>query len=116
MNTKLLDGSTPGERLARELFISIHNPYRNVSQAAMRTRNPFWRSQKQTLLRLVLLPTPLTPTKVIVNGARLAVDGRGVDIFALMDCRMSVEVLGVNIWAMETDKASLTADVTASGG
>ena len=43
-----------------------NNADRNVSQAAMRTRNPFWISQKQTFERFVLLPTPLTPTKVML--------------------------------------------------
>lgn len=42
--------------------------YRNVSHAAMSTWKPFWINQKQTFDRLVLLPTPLTPTKVILYG------------------------------------------------
>ena len=44
--------------------------HRKVSHAAIRTLKPFWISQKQTLERLVLLPTPLTPTKVMLYGER----------------------------------------------
>jgi hypothetical protein len=44
--------------------------YRNVSQAAINTRSPFCINQKHTLERLVLLPTPLTPTKVMLYGIR----------------------------------------------
>ena len=39
--------------------------YLKVSQAAMRTLNLFSMSQKQILARLVDLPTPFTPQKVI---------------------------------------------------
>lgn len=32
----------------------------------MRTRKPFWMSQKHTFDKFVLLPTPFTPTKVML--------------------------------------------------
>lgn len=63
----------------------------------MRTLKPFWISQKQTLDKLVLLPTPLTPTKVILYGIRRWVDVSGDDNFSRMESNMSVDVLGVNI-------------------
>jgi hypothetical protein len=38
----------------------------NVSHAAINTFRSFWMSQKQTLDRLVLFPTPFTPTNVML--------------------------------------------------
>ena len=42
--------------------------YLKVSQAATKTRYLFSTSQKQILARFVLLPTPLTPQKVMTYG------------------------------------------------
>jgi hypothetical protein len=79
----------------------------------MRTLKPFWMSQKQTLDKLVLLPTPLTPTKVILYGIRRCVDVSGDDNFSRMESNMSVDVLGVNICVIELDRACRTAAFVA---
>ena len=83
-------------------------PLLNVSQAAMRTRSLFWSSQKQTFERLVDLPTPFTPTKVIVYGSPgpsgEATD-EGADLLRWISRRMSVDVLGVSTRVSEADKA-----------
>lgn len=90
--------------------------HRKVSHAAMRTLKPFWMSQKQTLDRLVLLPTPLTPTKVILYGVRCWVDVSGDDNFSRMESNMSVEDLGVNMCVIELDRACRTAALVAMKG
>lgn len=66
-------------------------------------------SQKQTLDRLVLLPTPLTPTNVIEYGFRCCVEVRGDDNLVRMDRSRSVEVLGVRILVMDVESAMRTA-------
>jgi len=82
----------------------------------MRTLNPFWMSQKQTLDKLVLLPTPLTPTKVMLYGTRFCVDVSGDDNLARIESNRSVDVLGVNMCVIELDRACRTAAVVATGG
>lgn len=71
-------------------------------------------SQKQTLDKLVLLPTPLTPTKVILYGIRRCVDVSGDDNFSRMESNMSVDVLGVNICVIDFDRACRTAAFVAT--
>ena len=58
-------------------------------------------SQKQTLERLVLLPTPFTPTKVMLYGCRCWEAATGVDSLVRMDNNRSVEVLGVRMRVIE---------------
>ena len=72
VNSELLHSTTPTRNLVEKGERKDDNAYtrRNVSQAAIKTRKPFWMSQKQTLDRLVLLPTPLTPTKTMLYGMR----------------------------------------------
>jgi hypothetical protein len=70
-------------------------------------------SQKQTLDRLVLFPTPLTPTKVILYGIRCCVDVSGDDSFSRMESNRSVDVLGVNMFVIELDRACRTAAFVA---
>lgn len=89
--------------------------YRKVSQAAINTLRPFWMSQKQTFDRLVLLPTPFTPTKVMLYGNRCCEEGKGDDNFVLIDSRRSVDVLGVSMRVRELDSARRTAVLVASG-
>ena len=79
----------------------------------MSTLKPFWMSQKQTLDKFVLLPTPLTPTKVILYGMRRCVDVSGDDSFSRMESNMSVDVFGVNICVIELDRACRTAAFVA---
>jgi len=86
---------------------------RNVSQAAIKTRSPFWINQKQTLERFVLFPTPLTPTNVMLKGMRCCVDDRGGESFVRIDKRRSVEVLGVKMRVIDIDSAFRTAVVVA---
>jgi hypothetical protein len=88
--------------------------HRKVSHAAMRTLKPFWMSQKHTLDKLVLLPTPLTPTKVMLYGIRCCVEVSGDDNFARMENNKSVDVLGVNMCVIELDKACRTAAFVAT--
>ena len=85
-----------------------------VSHAAINTLNPFWISQKQTLDKLVLLPTPFTPTKVILYGSRCWVDGSGEDSLVLIDSKRSVDVFGVKIRVSEFDNANRTAALVAT--
>lgn len=83
-----------------------------MSHAAIKTRNLFCRSQKQTLDKFVDLPTPLTPIKVMMYGSRgevVSVWGR--DALRLMSRRMSVELFDVKIWVMVDDRAALTWDL-----
>ena len=70
-------------------------------------------SQKQTLDRLVLFPTPFTPTKVILYGILCWVDARGEESFVRIDKRRSVEVFGVKIRVMDVESASRTAALVA---
>ena len=79
----------------------------------MRTRRPFWISQKQTLERFVLLPTPLTPTKVMLYGERFWEAITGADNFVRIDKRRSVDVFGVSIRVMEFANACRTAELVA---
>mmetsp|Transcript_8692 Transcript_8692/g.36229 ORF Transcript_8692/g.36229 Transcript_8692/m.36229 type:complete len:410 (-) Transcript_8692:533-1762(-) len=51
-------------------------PERKVSQAAIFTLRPFCMSHAVILARLVLFPTPLTPTKTMLNGLPLAFTSR----------------------------------------
>ena len=87
--------------------------YLNVSHAAIRTLKPFWINQKQTFERLVLFPTPLTPTKVILYGRRCCEVATGVDSLVRIESRRSVDVFGVSIRVMELASACRTADVVA---
>jgi hypothetical protein len=83
-----------------------------VSHAAIKTRNLFCKSQKQTFDKFVDLPTPLTPIKVMMYGSRgdvVSVWGR--DALRLMSRRMSVELFDVRIWVMVDDRAALTCDL-----
>lgn len=84
-----------------------------VSHAAMSTPRSFWISQKQTLDRLVLLPTPFTPTNVIVYGIRCCEDATGGVDFILIASNRSVDVLGVRILVREADSAVRTALLVA---
>jgi len=72
MHAKLFNGSTPGESgvifQTKDHSIWYRPTHRKVSHAAIKTRSPFCSSQKQTLDKLVLFPTPLTPTKVMLYG------------------------------------------------
>lgn len=70
-------------------------------------------SQKHTFERLVLFPTPLTPTNVMLYGIRCWEDGSGEDSFVRMDNKRSVEVLGVRIWVILLDNAVRTAALVA---
>ena len=71
-------------------------------------------SQKQTLDRLVLFPTPLTPTKVILYGIRCCVDVSGDDNFSRMESNRSVDVFGVKMLVIELDRACRTAVFVAT--
>lgn len=72
-------------------------------------------SQKQTLERLVLLPTPFTPTNVMLYGMRCWFDGRGDESLVRIDRRRSVDVFGVRIRVRELDKAERKAAFVAIG-
>lgn len=85
-----------------------------MSQAAINTLSPFWMSQKQTFDKLVLLPTPLTPTNVILYGSRRWVEGSGEDSLVLIDNKRSVDVFGVKIRVNELDSAVRTAAFVAT--
>jgi hypothetical protein len=85
-----------------------------VSHAAINTLNPFWINQKQTFDKLVLLPTPFTPTKVILYGSRCWLEGSGEDSLVLIDSKRSVDVLGVKIRVSEFDNASRTVALMAA--
>ena len=74
---------------------------------------PFWISQKQTLDKFVLFPTPLTPTNTMLYGKRCWVDGKGDDNFVRIESRRSVEVFGVRIRVREVDKACRTVALIA---
>ena len=73
-------------------------------------------SQKQTLDRFVLFPTPFTPTNVMLYGCRCCDDGRGDDNLVRMESRRSVEVFGVRIRVRLTDRAWRTAAFVAVDG
>ena len=73
----------------------------------MSTRKPFWISQKQTLERFVLLPTPFTPTKTILQG-----NFRWNPVVG-MDNKRSVELLAVIMRVMEFASAWRTSEVVA---
>ena len=88
--------------------------HRKVSHAAIRTRRPFWMSQKHTLERLVLFPTPLTPTKVMLYGMRCCDEGNGDDSLVRIERSRSVEVLGVRIRVRLLESARRTAALVAS--
>lgn len=79
----------------------------------MSTLRPFWMSQKQTFDRLVLFPTPLTPTNVMLYGRRCCVDGRGEESLVRMDSRRSVDVFGVRMRVSEFESAWRTAAFVA---
>ena len=115
MHPELLDGATPAWDVSGASVMTRRetDAYRKVSQAAMSTRNPFWMSQKQTLDRFVLFPTPLTPTKVMLYGRRCCEVATGVDNLVRIDSRRSVDVFGVSIRVMELASACRTADVVA---
>lgn len=87
----------------------------NVSQAAIKTRRPFCTSQKQTLDKFVLFPTPFTPTNAMLYGSRCCEDGRGEDSLVRMESRRSVDVFGVRIRVREVERACRKADEVATG-
>lgn len=82
------------------------------------TLNPFWISQKQTFDRFVDLPTPLTPTKVMVYGARFALADElaagAFARFARIDRSRSVDVFGVRMRVSAADSAFCTSAFTAA--
>lgn len=112
MNSELLDSTTPTNNLVERGNKRTHDKAYTclkVSQAAIKTRKPFWMSQKQTLDRLVLFPTPLTPTNTMLYGTRCWEEVRGEESFVRIDNSRSVEVLGVRILVSEVDNAARTA-------
>ena len=72
-------------------------------------------SQKHTLDRLVLFPTPLTPTKVMLYGMRCWEEGSGDESFVRIDRSKSVEVFGVRMRVRLVERAVRTAAFTAEG-
>lgn len=70
-------------------------------------------SQKQTLDKFVLFPTPLTPTNVILYGILCWVEGNGEESFVRIESRRSVEVLGVRIRVMDAARAERKAAFVA---
>lgn len=70
-------------------------------------------SQKHTFERLVLFPTPLTPTKVILYGIRCCDDGSGEESLVRIDRSKSVEVFGVRMRVRELESARRTAAFVA---
>lgn len=86
------------------MIIDQANTHRNVSQAAINTFNPFCNSQNATLLKFVLFPTPLTPTKVMLYGILCWVLGSGEDNLVRIDRSRSVDVFGVRIRVMEDER------------
>ena len=89
--------------------------YLNVSQAAISTLKPFWINQKHTFDRLVLLPTPLTPTNTRLYGSRCWDDGRGEESLLRIESNRSVDVLGVNIRVSDKVRACRTVALIALG-
>ena len=115
MYTELFNSATPADQVnTLSICYMDRVNYRNVSQAAIKTRNPFWINQKQTFDKFVLFPTPLTPTNVILYGNRCCVEGRGDDNLVRIESNKSVDVLGVKIRVNEVDNACLTAALMAS--
>lgn len=88
--------------------------HRKVSHAAIKTRNPFWINQKQTLDRLVLFPTPLTPTNVMLYGVLCWCEASGEDNLFRMDSRRSVDVFGVSILVSDVESPTRTALLIAT--
>lgn len=84
-----------------------------MSHAAIRTRRLFWINQKQTLDKLVLFPTPFTPTKVMAYGTLCCEEGRGEDNLVRIDNNKSVDVFGVRILVKEAESAVRTALLVA---
>jgi hypothetical protein len=70
MYTELFNCPAPDDKYQNAANMCEIESYLKVSQAAIKTRRPFWISQKQTFDRFVLFPTPLTPTNVILYGIR----------------------------------------------
>ena len=68
VDTELLNGAAPKGKNQQSIvgFRHLTQTDRKVSQAAIKTLSPFCINQKQTFDRLVLFPTPLTPTKAMV--------------------------------------------------
>ena len=66
MYTKLFNCPAPDDHDQNPANIYEMELYLKVSHAAIKTRRPFWISQKQTFDRFVLFPTPLTPTNVML--------------------------------------------------
>lgn len=85
-----------------------------VSHAAIKTFIPFWMSQKQTLDRFVLFPTPLTPTNVMLYGILCWVEDSGEESFVRMESKRSVEVLGVRIRVIDAARAERKAAFVAA--
>lgn len=71
-------------------------------------------SQKQTLDRFVLFPTPFTPTKVMLYGCRCWEAATGADSFVRIERSKSVDVFGVRIRVMELASACRTAELVAA--
>jgi hypothetical protein len=61
----------------------------------------------------VLLPTPFTPTKVMLYGTRWRVEGRGEESLVRMDNKRSVDVLGVRMRVSDAERAPRTAAFVA---
>lgn len=70
-------------------------------------------SQKQTLDKFVLFPTPLTPTNVILYGILCWVEGNGEESFVRMESKRSVEVLGVRMRVIDAARAERKAAFVA---
>jgi hypothetical protein len=121
MYAKLFNCATPEKNFPRsdEALLAmwrmrIKRTNLNVSHAAINTLKPFCMSQKQTFDRLVLFPTPFTPTNVILYGTRCWVDVRGEESLLRIDSNKSVDVFGVSIRVMEVESACRTAALVAA--
>ena len=70
-------------------------------------------SQKQTLERFVDLPTPLTPTKVMLYGVRPAedVDAAAEESLLRIERRRSVDDFGVKMRVRVVERTACTSDL-----
>lgn len=109
VDAKLFNCTAPERPVNMAIYCSRWGTHLKVSHAAISTRSPFWINQKQTFDRFVLLPTPFTPTKVMLYGRRCWLEARGADNLVRIDSKRSVEVFGVNIRVSEVDRAWRTA-------
>ena len=117
MHAKLFDCATPAMSGTQHIYNWEQKTTNlKVSHAAINTRKPFCTSQKQTFDRLVLLPTPFTPTKVMLYGSRCCEDGRREESLFRIERRRSVDVFGVRIRVIDAESAWRTADDVADEG